>query len=116
MEKCWRPFASLIMVVALVGSVGCARYPGGIAASTIPIDGRKYHVIRDVRSTDSHLLLFGILPIKGSNSIRRAVRAALLRHNADALIEVSVTQYTQFWLILTRNVICVEGTAIRFER
>lgn len=96
--------------------VGCARYPGGIAASTTPIEGRKYHVIRPVRSTDSHILLFGLLPIKGSNSIRSAVQAALRRHNADALIEVSVVQYTQFWLILTRNVISVEGLAIRFER
>ncbi len=95
---------------------GCARYPGGIAASTTPIEGRKYHVIRPVRSTDSHILLFGLIPIKGSNSIRSAVQAALRRHNADALIEVSVVQYTQFWLILTRNVISVEGMAIRFER
>jgi hypothetical protein len=115
--KSWvRGLSCLTLAAGLALGAGCARQPGGIAASTTPINGRKYHVIGPVRSTDSHILLFGLLPIKGSNSIRAAIQAALRSKGADALIEVSVVQYSQFWLILTRNVISVEGLAIRFER
>ena len=102
------------LCVVLLSS-GCSHMPGGIASSTTPIDGRDYRVIGPVSTTDSHVLLFGILPIKGSNAIRPAIQKCLAARGADALIEVTVESYTQFWLLFVRNVIKVEGMAIRFE-
>jgi hypothetical protein len=105
----------LVFALTMAFLAGCAHMPGGIAPSTTPIEGREYRVVGRAGATDSHILLFGILPIRGSNSIRDAVNAAIAKYGADALIDVTVESYSQFWLILTRNVIRVEGLAIRFE-
>ena len=105
----------LLLLAVIVIMTGCAHAPGGIAPSTTPINGRDYRVIGKTGATDSHILLFGFLPIRGSNSLRPAINAAKLKCGADALIDVTVESYTQFWLILIRNVIRVEGLGIRFE-
>jgi hypothetical protein len=95
--------------------VGCAHTPGGIAPSTTPINGRSYDELGQVTATDSYILLFGILPIKGSNSTSVAVDSAIRKvRGADALINVTVDTYFQWFIILSRQAIEVRGTAIRF--
>jgi len=96
--------------------VGCSHMPGGVAPSNIPLDGREYEEIGLVNTTDSRVLLFGLIPISGSNSIRNAMRACIIGKRADALIDITVESYSQFWILFTRDVIKVEGVAIRFKR
>ena len=115
MKKTVRSIMVLTMVLMFVVMSGCAHMPGGIASSTTPIGNREYRVVGTARGTDSYILLFGFIPIKGSNSVRGAINAAKRQHAADALIEVTVDTYSQFWLILTRQVIMVEGLAIRWD-
>ena len=110
-----RSVAVLLAILALALSMGCAHSPGGIAASTTPIGNRPYRVVGRAKGSDSYVMLFGLLPIKGSNSTKAAVQSAIRAHGADALIEVTVESYTQFWLLFTRRVIKVEGLAIRFD-
>ena len=93
---------------------GCVHYPGGIAPSTTPIEGRSYIVLGDVEGTDSYVLLLGFIPIFGSNSTKEAIKDALESENADALIEVTVESNVQWWILFIRQVIRVEGKAIRF--
>jgi len=109
------PAIVLLAILILALEVGCSHMPGGIAPSTTPIGNRPYRVVGRARGSDSYVLLFGILPIKGSNSVKEAVHSAIRAHGADALIEVTVETYTQFWILFTRNVIKVEGLAIRFD-
>ena len=94
--------------------VGCVHYPGGIAPSTTPIDGRSYIVLSDTEGTDSYVLLFGFIPIFGSNSTKEAIKDAIESRNGDALIEVTVETTVQWWILFIRQVIKVEGKAIRF--
>jgi hypothetical protein len=110
---CVRGFA--VAAVAFV-LCGCAHFPGGIAPSNTPIDGRKYKVIGPASATDSCVRLFCILPISGSNSTRAAVKAAIDSKQADALIDVTVESYTQFWILFSRQVTAVYGKAIMFEK
>ena len=109
MKKLWA-FALASLLAA-----GCVHAPGGIAASTVPVEGRRYQVLGRTAGTDSYILLFGFLPIFGSNSTREAVEDALERKGADALIGVTVDTYTHYWILFSRSVISVEGTAIKFE-
>ena len=110
-----RSIAVLFAILALAFEMGCAHMPGGIASSTTPIGNRPYRVVGRARGSDSYVLLLGILPIKGSNSLKEAVHSAIRAHGADALIEVTVETYTQWWILFTRHVIKVEGLAIRFD-
>lgn len=95
---------------------GCATMPGGVAASSTPLEGRSYSILGYTEATDSRICLFGIIPISRHNSIRDAIRSAARRAGGDALIEVSVEGYRQYWILFSRDVTRVEGIAIRFTK
>lgn len=112
-----RLLQSGLVVFAAIMLSGCVSMPGGIAPSTTPIEGRKYQILGPVTDTDSCSRLFGFIPISGVNTIHDAVEGAKQKRGADALIEVSVEYYTQYWFpIFIRHVTKVEGVAIRFDR
>lgn len=102
----------------LMYAAGCATVPGGVAPSNTPLEGRSYQVLGYTESTDSRICLLGIpfLPITGHNSIRNAIQSAARRVGGDALIEITVEGYYQYWLLFSRNVTRVEGIGIRFTR
>jgi hypothetical protein len=108
--------ASLLLSVFLIPLLwGCINAPGGIAPSNIPLEGREYREVGLAASSDSSIRLFGILPVSGSNTIRQAMDAAMRQRSADALIDITVESYTQYWILFTRDVTSVRGTAIQFE-
>jgi len=90
--------------------------PGGIAASTTPIEGRKYSNLGRVVKTDSRIYLLGFLPISDSNTTQDAIDLALKSRGGDAMINVTVESYTQWWILFSRFTTRVEGNVIRFER
>lgn len=102
-----------VFVIALLS--GCVNSPGGIAPSNIPLDGREYRAVGDVATSSSSIWLFGFLPVSSPNSIRAAMDSAIRQRSADALINITVERYTQFWILFTRHVTSVRGTAIQFE-
>ena len=110
-----RTLCKILSVVLLAGFLaGCAHLPGGIAPSTTPINGRTYTNLGHVTRTDSLILLFGIIPISGSNSTPDAIRECISSRGGDAMIEVSVEAYYQFWILFTRLATRVDGQVIRF--
>lgn len=111
-----RAFARLAaaLLIGLFASA-CMHMPGGVAASNVPMDGRHYRVVGDTAATDSSVWLFGILPISGSNTTEAALREAIRRKDGDALINITVEAYTQFWILFVRHVTEVRGTAVKFE-
>jgi hypothetical protein len=94
---------------------GCAHTPGGISASSTPLEGRKYTVLGQTSGSDSQVALLGILPVTGPNTTRSAIEDATRRLGADALIDVTVEGRFEWWILFTRCVTEVEGTAIRFN-
>lgn len=106
--------AALFVLTAFVA--GCAHLPGGIAPSTTPIDGRAYDVLGDAEGTDHRVSLLGLFPISGANTIQGAVNKAKKRFDADALIDVTVESYSQFWFLWSNDTIVVRGKAIRFKK
>jgi hypothetical protein len=101
--------------VLVAGATGCATAPGGIAPSNIPIEGRKFRVLGDVRATDSNIWLFGVIPVSGANNVRTALDKAIRKKQADALINITVDAYDQWWILFTRRATSVHGQAIKFE-
>ena len=70
--------------LAVCFMAGCATMPGGVAASSTPLEGRSYQILKCT--------------------------------GGDALIEVTVEGYSQYWILFTRDVTRVEGIAIRFTK
>jgi len=106
--------------LVLLGSVcfllaGCACIPGGISASSTPLNNKPYHILGHTSATDSRFLLLGLIPITGSNSTKDALNKAIKKAGADALIDVTVEAYGQWFILFSRVVTKVEGIGIRFE-
>ena len=87
----------------------------GCSSRFFPLEGRSYRIVGETASTDSAIRLLGILPVSGSNTTRQALDAAMRQRSADALIDITVENYTQFWILFTRTVTAVRGTAIQFD-
>ncbi|MBU0478312.1 hypothetical protein KKC91_07065 [bacterium] len=106
--------------LVLLGSVcfllaGCACVPGGISASSTPLNNKPYHTLGYTSATDSRFLILGFIPVTGSNSTRDALNEAIKDAGADALIDVTVEAYGQWFILFSRVVTKVEGIGIRFE-
>ena len=106
-------FAATLAASLLVSA--CMHTPGGVAPSNVPIDGRAYRVVGDTAATDSSIWILGILPVTGSNTTEAALREAINKRNADALIDITIEAYTQWWILWVRHVTEVRGRAIKFE-
>ncbi len=94
---------------------GCAMMPGGVAPSNTPINGRSYIELGRTDQTDSRIYLLGVLPISDANNTRDAINKAIASHNGDALINITVEAYSQYWILFSRYVTRVEGDVIRFQ-
>jgi starvation-inducible outer membrane lipoprotein len=109
------------MLCGLIGTglfllSGCATMPGGIAASSTPLEGRKYTVLEKTSATSNCIRLLGVIPISGSNNTRSAIDKAARYVGGDALIDVTVEGFNQYWILFSRDVTYVEGIGIRFEK
>lgn len=105
----------IMMIASLSVLAGCAHMPGGLAASNTPLEGRKYKVLKPTSATNSRVKLFGLIPINGSNSTRDCLEQAIRNGNGDALIDITVDAYSMYFILFSRDVIAVWGTAIRFQ-
>ena len=106
----------LVTGFCLTGSLltGCVMSPGGIAASSTPINGREYTNLGRATTTDSRVHLFGFIPLSGANTTRDALAAAVRSRNGDAMINITVESYNQWFFIITRAATRVDGEVIKF--
>jgi len=108
--------ACRVLSVILLGIIltGCAHIPGGIAASTVPIEGRSYVNLGRVKQTDNMFALFGIFALTKPNSTRRAIDTAVQSRGGDAMINVTVEYTAHYVVLFNRYMTTVEGDVIRF--
>jgi hypothetical protein len=100
-----------VLVATFAG--GCMHHPAGVAPSTKPLAPGGYTVLGKVRGQDCVYYLLGIIPITGGNETRNAVADALDKKKmADALVEVTVDGYFQYFIVFSRACTQVYGTAV----
>ena len=106
-----------LMLFFILGAIvtACTHTPGGIAPSNTPIEGRKYIILEKAKETDSLIRILGFIPISDPNDIEDAVNEAIKEHDGDALINITVESYFQWWILFTRQVTEVKGNVIRFQ-
>ena len=105
----------IIVLVGIMSIISCAHVPGGIAPSNVPLCGKKYTILHETRASDSVVYLFSLIPISGSNSIRKTMQVAIDKAGGDALINITAESYCHNWILFSRDVITVEGIAIKFD-
>ncbi len=110
----WRTNGVTVAVLcASLFAAGCMHQPGGIAPSTKPLAPGGYTELGQVRGQDCVYHLFGIIPITGGNETRNAVADALhTKILADALVEVTVDGYYQYFVLFSRACTQVHGIAV----
>lgn len=108
-----------LFLVSFVASAllltGCATTPGGIADSNTPLHSKPYTVIGETEGSDNWYAILGFIPVTPGNSLREAVKEAKGKVGADALIDITVDSYTQFWIVFVRRVTEVHAKGIRFK-
>jgi hypothetical protein len=112
-NTCWARGGTVAAIVALIMTAGCMHQPGGIAPSTKPLAPGGYTELGKVRGQDCVYHLLGFIPITGGNETRNAVADALhTKVIADALVEVTVDGYYQYFILFSRACTQVYGTAV----
>ena len=97
-----------------VFATGCARSPGGIAASNMPLAPGGYTVLGRVSASDCNVLLLGLLPISGSNYVEDAEASAMQkRTGTTALIDISVDRVSKYFILWAQICTEVHATAVR---
>ena len=111
-----RKAVSVLMgaIALMVVAAGCYYAPGGITASTTPLEGRKYQIIGPVEETDSAFYILGVIPVSGMNTTADTVDYCLNKTKGDAMIDVTVDWSWHFYFAVTRHVTIVRGKAIKF--
>lgn len=104
---------TVAVLMAAVFTAGCMHHPGGIAPSTKPLAAGGYTELGKVRGQDCVYHLLGLIPITGGNEMRNAVEDALhTKPLADALVEVTVDGYYQYFILFSRACTQVYGIAV----
>lgn len=106
---------SWMVAILTVGSftAGCMHHPGGIAPSTKPLSPGGYIELGKVRGQDCVYHLLGLIPVTGGNEMRNAIEDALrTKPLADAMVEVTVDGYFQYFILFSRACTQVYGTAV----
>ena len=106
---------TLVVFLLLFIVAGCAHSPGGIAPSSTPLEGKKYENLGKATGSDSLYYLLGIIPISNSNTTPEALANAIRSRNGDAMINITVESYAQWWVVVTRVVTTVQGDVIKFQ-
>ena len=109
-----RPVLLIICALSLaLSTAGCARSPGGIAPSNIPLAPGGYTPIGRVSASDCKINLLGLIPVSGGNSVVDAVGAALRRESqADALVDISIDFVFKYFILWSSACTEVRATAV----
>ena len=109
----WTRGGTIAVLWAAILTAGCMHQPGGIAPSTNPLAPGGYTELGKVRGQDCVYHLLGFIPITGGNETRNAVDDALhTKVLADALVEVTVDGYYQYFILFSRACTQVYGMAV----
>ena len=105
------------LMLILTGCVflsGCIHAPIALQPSTIPLSPNGYTALGKVQGEDCVYYLFMIIPLSDGNELHTAVEEAMkLKPYADAMINVTVDYYSQFWILFSRFCTQVHGTAVQ---
>ncbi len=112
----WHYMRRLTTALACAGALiaGCTQ-PGAIAPSTMPITG-KYVELGPFEESESCGYLFFFLPVGSPDHIADMIDALVKSRGGDALIEVTSSSSTSWFLLGGSNCVQVRGKVVKFTK
>ena len=112
---CATKFLSLSFIaLAAMLFAGCIHRPIVLTTSTKPLAQNGYTVIGRTGGEDCAYYLLGLIPLTNGNELHEAVADAMKKKPlGDAMIEVTVDYYFQWWILFTRACTQVHGTVVQ---
>lgn len=108
---------AILFSVFLIWTVpACSWIPVCVAPSDTPLEGRPYTKLERLTVMDSQFLLFGMIPINGTNRLEGALKKAREQSGGDALIDIVVEYHHVWYVVLSRYSDYVTATPIRFMK
>jgi hypothetical protein len=93
---------------------GCIYHPIALVPSTKPLAPNGYTVVGTVHGEDCSYHLFALIPLSNGNELHEAIADAMKKKPyADAMTEVTVDFYWQWWILFSRSCTQVYGTAVQ---
>ncbi|MCF7970587.1 MAG: hypothetical protein K9L22_05415 [Methylococcaceae bacterium] len=89
----------------------------GCSSQTLKIPSvtsTNYEILGEAQAQATGIMLFNIIPIKQNDRFIRAYDAAVLSKNADALIDVEISERWFWAYILNGYKTTIKGTAIKY--
>ena len=103
-----------ILLVMLLLLSGCIHRPVAFTTSTIPLAPGGYTVLGNIKGEDCAIHLFALIPLSDGNELHEAVADAMKKKPyADAMVNVTVDSYFQWWILFSRACTQVHGTAVQ---
>jgi len=102
--------------LAAAALLGCIRTPGGVAASSTPLNGRPYEILGPAYGAETQYHILGFIPTGKAALVEHAMAEAKRTTGADALIEVTVETYRKDFVVFASTTTEVRGKAIKFTR
>ncbi|OGW68598.1 MAG: hypothetical protein A3A88_02330 [Nitrospirae bacterium RIFCSPLOWO2_01_FULL_62_17] len=106
----------LIAVSLSIGllSTACTT-PGAVAPSTMPSTG-KYVELGPLEESESCGYLFFLLPVGSPDHISDMIDALVKSRGGDALIDVTSSSSTSWFLLGGSNCVQVKGKVVKFSK
>ena len=114
LQRCSMRLMAVTGLLAAFVTAGCFHRPGGITPSTKPLAPNGYTVLGKVEGRDCVYHVLGLIPVTNGNELKDAVEDAMRKKAyADAMIDVTVDAYWQWFILYTRGCTQVYGTAVQ---
>lgn len=104
---------AVLVSILLVAASGCARTPGGVTASNIPLEPGGYIPLGHVGASDCKVNLLGLIPVSGGNHIEDAMKRAQQKGGGDALVNITVDLVSKYFVLWSQTCTEVRATAVR---
>lgn len=105
--------ALVMMSVVAMLTTGCIRSPIAMMPSTKPLEPGSFTELGAVEESDCIWYLFSIIPVTTGNNMQSAMRDAIKKTGADALVQVTAETYYQNFLLISRFCTIIQGVAVR---
>jgi|SRR6185369_5906880 len=106
----------LILLAGITLLTSCGHISGGVAPSNIPLTPGAYKELGEVQGTDCVYYLLGLIPLRGGNQTKDALKDALLQTPSTyALVNVTADTFSQYFFVVSRICTQVHGTAVALK-
>lgn len=101
----------LALAVFLVSLGGCTGHYYKVPSPEF--DSSKYEVLERGTETATGIMLFGFIPIRQNNKIKRATDALIKSKGGDTITDVSIRERWFWAYVLNGYKVDVEGTVLK---